>query len=89
MVEQSIFVDIARLRWPNYSVSGVGTLAVVLACSNRVVLCDMPMVAQTIRQEPCCQFCNHPEHTWHRIEKLIQPRERVRARQRRWQDDKD
>ena len=63
----------AELRWPGYTVTGDGRLAVVCHCNRRVVLASTPLEAAVIQQERCGQHCSHviaPEGGWHQIKKL-------------------
>ena len=72
-----IFDAIARLRWPNYAVRGIGRIAVVRKCSETVVLCSWPLEAQTKRAERCCDDCSHqvaPDMRWHYIQLLNEPK---------------
>jgi hypothetical protein len=71
----SIFYEMAALRFRGKTISGSGPLAVVLDCSNRVVLCDTPMAAQITCQAECKPLgCQHGEHRWHRIVELNRTR---------------
>jgi hypothetical protein len=73
VAEQSIYRDIAGLKWPGHKLEGSGPIAVVLGCDYRVVLCDMPMTARLVAAERCGQYCNHePHNVWHRIHVLNQ-----------------
>lgn len=84
MVEtQSIYRDIAGLKWPGHKIEGAGPLAVVLGCDYRVVLCDMPMTARSVVAERCGQYCNHTAlHGWHKIYVLNQQPAAVPYRKR-------
>jgi hypothetical protein len=65
----------AAVRWPGYSITGAGSLAVVLECSRRVVLVQMPLQANALAAEKCCGICSHataPGAGLHRIVELEQ-----------------
>jgi|SRR5579884_210038 len=68
----SIYKAIAGLRWPRYEITGTGTLAVVLTCSQKVIRCALPIEAQQIAAQHCGATCNLGDcfHTWHTVEEL-------------------
>jgi len=70
-----IFDAIARLRFPNYKITGSGPLALILECSQKVILCAIPLEAEARLADSCGALCNHPDHfhAWHRIEELNVP----------------
>jgi hypothetical protein len=71
----SIWYEIAVMRFRGKTISGSGPLAVVIDCTDTVILTATPMEADTIKQRPCKPVgCNHGEHRWHRIVELNQPR---------------
>ena len=74
----SIYKAIADLRWPDCEITGAGSLAVVLECSRKVILCAMPMQAQQIAAERCGAVCEHGcrFHNWHQVIELDQPKPR-------------
>jgi len=51
-------------KWPGYSISGNGEVAVVRTCSKTVVMCESPLLATSVREEKCCEKCNHFVDTW-------------------------
>lgn len=64
----SIYLAIARLRFPNWDITGAGPIAVVLKCCRKMVLCTWPLQAQTVRAESCGTYCQHskaPSENWH------------------------
>lgn len=77
-VSYSIFEAIAALRWPGFTISGAGALAVALECARKVILCQTPLEAQVIAAERCSAMCNQPDHfyRWHRIHELNAPKPR-------------
>jgi hypothetical protein len=84
------YIDAAKRRWPQYSITGNGSIAVVFHCNHRIELCTMPMLAQTIVGERCGQYCDHvrnPEYRWHEIERLELPRPPVLVTVRDWERD--
>jgi hypothetical protein len=50
---ETIYLDVARLRWPNYSISGAGKIAVVLPCQQKIILCEIPLQSEPIRVGDC------------------------------------
>jgi hypothetical protein len=65
------------VRWPSYSITGAGPLAVVLECCHRVVQVMMPLEAAALAGEKCCATCSHaaaPGAGLHRIVELEQSR---------------
>jgi hypothetical protein len=89
----STYPSIVKARWPGYAVTGAGSLAVVLECSRRVVLVQMPLQAHALAGEQCCATCSHsaaPGAGLHRIIELEQPRKETLHRSMRrlpgWDD---
>lgn len=74
----SIWKAIARLRWPDYEITGAGALAVLHECSRKVILCSLPMEAQQIAAECCGATCNLGDrfHQWHQLVELDRPKPR-------------
>lgn len=73
VITMSIWLEIARLKFPQHVISGDGTLAVVQECSAKVVLCQTPMLAQGVAAEKCGNNCSHaiaPDGNWHRLVRL-------------------
>jgi hypothetical protein len=76
----------AAMRWPGYHITGAGSLAVVLECSHRVVLVQMPIEAAALAAEKCCATCSHiaaPGAGLHRIVEMEQPRNEAPRRSMR------
>lgn len=80
-------------RWPGYDITGAGSVAVVLECSRRVVLVQMPLQAHALAGERCCATCSHsaaPGANLHRIVEMEQPRQETPRRSMRrlpgWDD---
>jgi hypothetical protein len=68
------FTNIVALRWPGYKIEGSGPIAVVLHCDQRIVLCDFPMFAGTIKAESCSRHCNQRSNpAWHIVRELNAP----------------
>jgi hypothetical protein len=75
---ESAFQLAARKRWPGYTVTGAGSIAVVRQCQYSVVLASTPLEAQAIASERCGQHCSHmlaPEGGWHTIKMLETPKQ--------------
>lgn len=68
-------LEMSKRRWPHCRIEGSGSLAVILACSYRVVLCTLPIEASAIVSKPCCENCAHGimEGRWHTVEVLQPP----------------
>ena len=74
-MNQSLWQTIAKQKYPDYTVSGDGHIAVVLHCACRVVLCDWIMEAEDLVAKECMPHsCTHvalgPKFKMHRIEVL-------------------
>lgn len=54
---QSINFDTANLRWPGYTITGDGRMAVVCHCHRTVQLCQTPMLARAVANEKCRTNC--------------------------------
>jgi hypothetical protein len=83
------YIDAARARWPGYSISGDGSLAVIYHCAHKIELVAMPMLAQTIVGERCGPYCSHTGNKdggWHVIRRIELPRPRVPFTMRDWED---
>lgn len=48
---------ICAQRWPGYTVSGQGTIAVVFLCSARIELVTTPLLARVLKSEDCGPRC--------------------------------
>ncbi len=73
-IHDVIAPEMARLRYPSYSVGGgEGTLAVVLECCSKVVIVKTPMEAHALVNEKCGTNCRHGAQAWHRIDRIIRP----------------
>jgi hypothetical protein len=84
------YQQIAKRRWPGYTIAGDGSIAVLYHCTYRVELVTTPIEASAIVGERCGQHCGHmttPEGGWHEIEKLKLPRAPVLVTVRDWQRD--
>lgn len=84
----------AAMRWPGYTITGAGPLAVVLECCRKVVLVQIPLQAHALAAEKCCGVCSHiaaPGAGLHRIVELEQPRKETPHRSMRrlpgWDED--
>lgn len=68
-------LEAAKLTWPLYQISGSGSFAVVRHCDGTVVLCDIPLQAQSVFQSDCCRNCARqiPDLRYHRIVELKPP----------------
>ncbi len=94
--EQTItdYTGIARARWPGYTITGAGSLAVVLECRRRVVLVMTPLEASVLAGKQCCATCSHaaaPGAGLHSIRKLDSPHNEAPRRSMRrlpgWDED--
>lgn len=68
-------LEMSKRRWPHCRIEGTGSIAVILACSYRVVLCMLPIEAIAIVGKKCCENCAHGimEGRWHTVEVLNPP----------------
>ena len=72
MVAESIFADIARLRWPNAErVLGAGQFAVLSRCRPRLIvrLFGTRTEAFVVAHQPCGPECKATAHDWLPLEK--------------------
>jgi|HubBroStandDraft_1064217.scaffolds.fasta_scaffold1056648_1 hypothetical protein len=68
---QPNFLEQAKRMWSHSRIEGSGKFAAVLACSYRVVLCDMALEAEALVSQPCCAHCNPAP--MHKLVELIVP----------------
>jgi hypothetical protein len=72
MADQTIFADIARLRWPIAErVLGTGQFAVLSRCAPRptVRLFETRTEAFVVAHQPCSPGCKATAHDWLPLEK--------------------
>ncbi len=82
----AVYLDIARLRWPNYQVQGMGSVAVVIECRHQVVLVQTPLQAAALAADKCFDDCHHvvaPGANLHQVHALDQPRQEQHRSMRR------
>lgn len=65
-MEQAEIIRRVQVRWPGYSITGNGEIAVVRHCNKTVVLCSMPMEANAVVNEKCYEKCNTETAPWGR-----------------------
>lgn len=67
-MEQAEIIRRVQIKWPGYGVAGQGEIAVVRHCSKSIVMCCIPLEANAVVNEKCCEKCNTetaPWCTWH------------------------
>jgi hypothetical protein len=72
MAEQTIFAEIARLRWPRVErIHGAGPFAVLSRCSGRLIvyLFETRTEAFAVAHQPCTPECKAIAHDWLPIER--------------------
>jgi hypothetical protein len=63
----AVYEGIARLRWPDYQVSGEGRYAVVLHCVRKVILVGYVLEGRQIKSAKCGPACRFDDDArWHR-----------------------
>lgn len=61
--EQNLdYLSIARARWPSYTVTGAGGIAVVLHCRKLVVLVGLELEARQLVADSCGVVCRLDEN---------------------------
>ena len=72
-------LEMAKRNWPHCTVSGSGSIAVILGCCHQVRLCEIPIEAQVIFNRKCGAHCSHtiaPTGGWHEVVVLQRPASR-------------
>jgi hypothetical protein len=69
-------LEMAKRNWPHCTISGSGSIAVILGCCYKVQLCQIPIEAQAIASAKCGPHCSHtlaPHGGWHEVIVLQPP----------------
>ena len=57
-----------QIAWPQYRITGSGTIAVRKVCCGEVELVSTTAAAIIVKAEQCCRYCAHNHHVHYRKE---------------------